>query len=341
MTRLELRFGAPVLHGGKKLGSLGGVVLDATGRRWEGLIVRRGLLRRTHWIVPRSEVCDASDEQVVLDAAPTTQVVEPASLSVSAGTRVRTRDGRRLGRLALLLVRADGRLLHVVIERRTFGLRRMVPAEMVTAVEAGSLLTDLASGADALMPYRPDRDLAVLARWAIERLGTLGRFDGLSTRVSATDGVVILDGHVTSRLRAAQIEAVVLTVPGVLGVENRLVSDDELTIALARELRGNARTRDHLIRAAAHRGVITLEGRTPDAKTAETAAQIAASMPGVLRVVNRMRAPGFRPGPGWTEKAANGKPEQAQEDASGAIGQVVIDLREGAPAAKALRGGRL
>jgi uncharacterized protein YrrD len=318
MTRLELRFGAPVTHDGKRLGSLSGVILDGAGRRWDALVVRRGLLRRSHWLVPRSDVCDASDERVVLDAPPTIPADASASRGLSAGTRVGAQDGRALGRLALLLTRADGRLLDLVIERRSFGPRRMIPAESLVAVQARELVVALPQAVEALSPYRADPQLAVLARWAIERLGIPGRFEGLHTRVSATDGVITLEGHATSRLRAAQMAAAVAAVPGVRGVENRLVCDDELTIAVARALDEDARTRGHLIRVAAHRGAITLGGRAPVAETADVAERIAASVPGVLVVVNQLRTAGFRVDRGSVETAAGRKPAPAGDGARAA-----------------------
>ena len=116
----------------------------------------------------------------------------------------------------------------------------------------------------------------------------------LHVRVSATDGVIALDGYVTSRLRAAQLEAAVSTVPGVWGVENRLFCDDELTIVVAQALSEDARTRAHPIRLTANHGVMTLDGSTPDAGIAEVARQLAASVPGVLMVENRLRTPGIR-----------------------------------------------
>jgi hypothetical protein len=295
MSRLELRFGAPVILGERRIGSLDAVILDGAGSRWEAIVVRRGLLRRSRWIAPRSAVSHASDERIVLDAPPTIPTDAPVSRAVDAGTAVKTEDGRRLGRLALLLTRADGRLSHLVIERRSFGARRMAPASLVTAVEPRDLVVDLPHGFEALTPYRPDRDLALLARWAIERLGIPGRFEGIHIHVSAVDGVVLLEGHVTSRLRAARMAAAVATVPGVLAVENRLVCDDELTVAVARALAEGPHTRDHLIRVAAHRGVITLEGRAADAAVA-AATRLAGCVPGVRGVVSRLRAPGVRPG---------------------------------------------
>lgn len=228
MSRLELRFGAPVVVDGRKWGTLAGVILDKAGQRWDGLIVRRGLFRRTYWSVPRSEVREASDPVIVVTEPPAAPAHLDTSRTVTAATKVRTEQGRRLGRLALLLTGADGRLCHAVMERRRFSGRRMAPVETIATFEPGELVLGLDEHAvDGMLPYYRDNDLAVFARWALERVAGVGHYEGAHINVRAEDGVIVLTGTAVSGARARQIEAAVATVPGVLGVINQLVADDE------------------------------------------------------------------------------------------------------------------
>jgi osmotically-inducible protein OsmY/sporulation protein YlmC with PRC-barrel domain len=328
MARWELRFGVPVLYEGQEYGTMEAVALAPAAPRWEALLVRRGLLRRSEGVVPRAAVRIATELQVAIAAPPEVLSPAPAWRIVREGAPVRAGGGRAVGRVVLLLADDDGRLRHLVLQRRPLGARLMVPAEALRAVGPDGVAIDLTPAAiAALPPYRSDSDLAVEVRRRLGRLPPVAQFEDRTIRVSVTDGIVTLTGHVTSRLRATQVAATAAAVPGALGVDDRLVCDDELERAVAAALAADPRTRLCTLDPEVRHGVVTLSGRAPDAATAEAAAEVAASVPAVRGVVNRIIAPGFVPDTVWSEWPAIGEPVYAEDGLVGTIERVVIDPR--------------
>jgi osmotically-inducible protein OsmY len=111
--------------------------------------------------------------------------------------------------------------------------------------------------------------------------------------VAVQDGVVTLTGVVLTGImrRAALVRAA--KAPGVVKVIDRLVTDTDLVAAVSQALAADLRTR--LLRPAplirSYRGEVILTGKADDAPTSEAARIVAADVPGVRRVVNRISAP--------------------------------------------------
>ncbi len=105
------------------------------------------------------------------------------------------------------------------------------------------------------------------------------------------DGSVELSGPVRSRIIADQILEIARTVPGVGRVINRLVSDPELEITVARALQMDGRTAHLPAGAVAVRstfGVVTLIGRISSPADREAIRAAAAAVPGVVEINDRL-----------------------------------------------------
>ncbi len=327
MARLELRLGAPVVHEDRRQGTLSGVLLHEAALRWEALIIRRGTVRRSSTIIPRAAVVDADDARVVIALPIPAHTAEvPAGRMIRAGVAVRLRDGYTAGRVRMVLAADDGQVTHVVVRsgRRIPG--RMVPGECITTIDGSELTLDMTFEQFQSLPvYRPDGDIVWAVRRVLRASKPLALYEWPSIRVTVTDGVVTLAGHVSSRLRAEEAEARARAIPGVLAVENRLICDTELELEAAQALAQDPRTRSLALSVRAFRGVVTVSGQAPDAETAAAATGIVAALPTVRGVVNRITAPGFRPDAGWVEPPAVGTEVYAEDVMVGTVERLVID----------------
>jgi osmotically-inducible protein OsmY/sporulation protein YlmC with PRC-barrel domain len=339
--RLELRFGAPVVHGDTRLGTLAGIVLRPDALTWEALLVRRGRVRRTEVTVLRGAIASADDEQVVLAAPPVPGTAAPTGPVLHARTRVSGRGGVVLGRPAVVLAGADGAVSGIVLRSGLFAARRIVPAEHILQVTPDGIITDLDRDAvRALGRYRPDAELNAAVQAALASYKPVALYEGPHLRVTVTDGVVTLEGHVSSRLRAEHIEAAVATVPGVQAVDNRLICDDELEVQVAQALGADPRTRARPIAVHARHGVVTLSGRVPEATVAEAATTVAAALPAVRAVVNRIEAPGFVPDEAPLIEPLPGQEVYADDGPVGVVHRVAIDPRTRRVSGIVVRTGR-
>ena len=110
-------------------------------------------------------------------------------------------------------------------------------------------------------------------------------------QVQVSDGTVTLSGVVATYSIKAQVLWATHRVRGVGQVRDELLTDDDLEIRVAHALSADPRTH----RAAfgiivnAINGFVSLVGHTPSSEIAQTAAVIAANVPGVRAVSNRLQ----------------------------------------------------
>ena len=122
--------------------------------------------------------------------------------------------------------------------------------------------------------------------WRFEPIRALGT-DTL--KVEVRDGIVRLDGLVSSEAHKLAASNLVRHVPGVKDVVNRLVSDEELEQQIAESLAANRSTRQHRIVVNVVRGIAGLYGVVPTEDDAESVRAVAAAVPGVRGVESRLR----------------------------------------------------
>lgn len=114
-------------------------------------------------------------------------------------------------------------------------------------------------------------------------------------RVSVTDGVVLLDDHVTGLTQKRLAGVLAWWVPGSRDVVNGMEvvpdqpdSDEEMAKAVRIVLKKDPFVNDERIRVAARRSVVTLEGDAPSAPQKEMAEFDAWYVFGVDKVVNHL-----------------------------------------------------
>ena len=113
--------------------------------------------------------------------------------------------------------------------------------------------------------------------------------------VHVKNGIVYLNGHIVSTTSQSRIKKAIGAIPGILGIKNNLVLDDQLTLEVAASL-GNL---EHIygckfFTGASH-GLVSLNGIVNDENVMSLAEQCAAGNPNVRGVINNIHVSGAEP----------------------------------------------
>ncbi len=112
-----------------------------------------------------------------------------------------------------------------------------------------------------------------------------------SVRVDVKNGVVYLKGHLSKSLHRHHLERIAAAVPGVRGVENRLIADRDLSLQVAQALSHDPRTRPFNIPVRVFHGWVHLGGTVPTEADRAACEQVATSVPEVRGVIALPRLP--------------------------------------------------
>lgn len=213
---------------------------------------------------------------------------------VRADTPVMCSD-RRAGRVFLLLLTPQGYMRHLVI-RRWSGLSVRdvpVPVEWIqTITNRGVHLAVAARALKNLRDYQPDQAIAAEIDGILKSNDVLHAIDYHRIDATVSEGIVVLNGYVTSHTSKRLAERAVRAVRGVRAVENRLIVDDELVHAVAQALAQDVRTRDQRVCVYAQGGIIHLSGHVSSAAVRAAVEAYAAGVPLVRGIVNNLQVPG-------------------------------------------------
>jgi osmotically-inducible protein OsmY len=102
-------------------------------------------------------------------------------------------------------------------------------------------------------------------------------------------GLATLRGHVNTSGERQRVEDIVQEVRGVQGLENRLVIDREVEVAVAQALGRDPRTRNYIVKVSSRFGRVFLQGRVPALEIQTAAEEVAATVPQVRSIINRLR----------------------------------------------------
>lgn len=262
-------------------------------------------------------------------------------IALRRGQPVWSEDGR-VGRVDLLLLDPQGRVRHFVIRKGQFlGRDVIVPVDWVHRIDdRGVWLAVKRQALDRLPPYRPDSAIAADVDWALWDDEVIREIDAETIDVAVHDGVVVLSGYASTPVSKARAERAARSVAGVLGVENRIVTDAELVSAVAQALARDPRTRGQRLFVHARHGIVYLSGEVASAAIRAAAEEVAAGLPTVRAVVNRVQAPGVSVDAEDLRvlQPAIGQEVYATEMLLGSVEQVVISPRNRRVTAIVVRG---
>ncbi len=145
------------------------------------------------------------------------------------------------------------------------------------------------AGADASIQAEIREEL--WKRWEIRAL------DISSFSVSVTDGRVLLRGHLTMESNRRLIDSICTSVPGVVGLDDHLVTDHELTVQVARALAQDGRTGPLILPVGSYHGWLGIGGQVPSRELQLAAQDVAASVPAVRGIISLPTVMGQEPMP--------------------------------------------
>ncbi|MCK6623594.1 MAG: hypothetical protein DPW09_06130 [Anaerolineae bacterium] len=268
---------------------------------------------------------------------------EPGAI-IRAGQRVECRDGDAGKVHWVLLDGHTGRVTHFVVRQGVLRRRDiMVPVEWVSEYHADHLKLAVDRVAlDPLPEYLPDKEIEnriAQALWKDDliRQGVLAY---TPIEIVVQNGLAILRGHVNTSWERQRVEDIVQEVRGVQGLENRLVIDREVEVAVAQALGRDPRTRNYIVKVSSRFGRVFLQGRVPTLEIQTAAEEVTATVPQVRNVINRFRI-SRRPAAKTALQIVEpriGQEVYAVNDSIGKVYQVVISPRSRWVSAVIVRG---
>jgi osmotically-inducible protein OsmY len=135
----------------------------------------------------------------------------------------------------------------------------------------------------------PDDELEAIVNETLRKIPAI-RYTALpQIEVQARDGVVRLSGPVTSEVHRHEVVRAVAATPGVVRVEDDLVSDEQLVSAVALAMLPYREFQPSRVAISANLGTVVLEGELDSSRDVELALAVAGRVRGVRRVENRLR----------------------------------------------------
>lgn len=119
----------------------------------------------------------------------------------------------------------------------------------------------------------------------------LRALDCQDINVIVKNGVVTLNGHITSSSNQHRVTNTLYAIPEIVEIQNNLVLDDQLTLDVASALRGLEHTHDCKFFTGASHGVISLNGTVSNEDIRLQAEKYAADTPNVRGVINNIYVP--------------------------------------------------
>jgi osmotically-inducible protein OsmY len=286
--RDEILLGGDAEVLGNVRGTVEAVQLRPDNRRLQDLELATGLGLDERQ-VPAVAILSA-DGQVVRLAEAWTDTPDgsgPSTASLRRDMAVRSADGKRLGRLRLVCFdRASGTVTALVVAGRGTPSLHLVPIDRVREAGPNGIVTDLPSGDwSKLPPFATDWEI----RQAItEQLTDDPVLRGIqrSITIDVQDQVVMVSGYVADQSEAEVVARVIRSVPGVLQVDRKLLTDNDLAKAVTDAIRSDPALRAAEVQVSGHHGTVDITGVAPDPAAARRIESVASQVPGVQVVHN-------------------------------------------------------
>jgi osmotically-inducible protein OsmY len=286
--REEILLGGDAEVLGNVRGTVQAVQLRPENRRLQDLELATGLGIEERQ-VPADAILSA-DGRVVRLAEGWTESPDGSSADAASLRRdmpVKSADGKRLGRLKLVCFdRASGTVTALVVAGRGTPSLRLLPIGRVREAGPNGIVTDLPSGDwTKLPPFATDWEIkqAFMEQLTADpKLRALQR----SITIDVQDQVVTLRGYVADQSEAEGVARVIRSVPGVLQVDRKLITDDDMARAVTDAIRRDPATSAADVQVSAHHGTVDITGVAPDPAAARKIESVAGHVPGVQVVHN-------------------------------------------------------
>jgi hypothetical protein len=205
-------------------------------------------------------------------------------------------DRRPVGRLDGWHISPERGLELLVRSGRWDPVVRRVPCSDVLWRSSNAILLSLERRRFLELPrYLPDEELQLAVYESLRTFSPL-RYTSLrytpvrSIEIRAHDGVVGLSGHVANELHRRESVWRAGDTPGVLRVQDRLVTDEQVTNAVAKAMLPHPELQPSRVRVSGKLGEVLLEGALDSPRDVGLAISVAAEVPGVTAVESRLFA---------------------------------------------------
>ncbi|HEX6478538.1 MAG TPA: BON domain-containing protein [Ktedonobacteraceae bacterium] len=286
-------FGTKIFCSDGEDGTLVQVILDPATRRLTHIGVKQGRLFGKTVHLPFENVVNATGEGVMLNVkrADLANAVssEPGGALLDNKSTVEVASSSSKGTLMLVAVQPGrGELAYLVAHNVRPGQDTLFHQRFITSIETGRVILTIPEDLlQSLPPYRPDDVLQQEVESILYDITPM-HIDLKGISIHVLDGVLYLDGNISSSLKGDIATDQVMGVPGLLEIKNNLVADDTLAAGLARVLGQDPVTHDLPIGVYPRLGVVRLSGAVHTAQQKAAAGEIAKNYPGVRSVINSL-----------------------------------------------------
>jgi osmotically-inducible protein OsmY len=283
-------FGSTIFCADGESGILSGVTFDPATRRLAAISIKQGRFFGKVSHTAYEHVASASSDGVTLNIRrDELSAGDPPGVYLDGKSTVERAGSSTSGVLKLVAVHpGSGELAYLVAHNIRPGQDAMLRTEYVTALAAGKITVTIAGDAlDALPPYRSDAELQQEVEAILFDITPMHiDLKGVTARV--LDGVLYLEGNISSSLRSDIAQDQVYGVEGLLEIKNNLVADDALAADIALALGQDPRTRELPIGVYPRLGEVRLSGAVRNAQQKTAAEEIARKYPGVRSIINNL-----------------------------------------------------
>jgi osmotically-inducible protein OsmY len=286
----KFSFGSRIVCADGENGILNGISIEPATRRMTGIAIKQGWLFGKIAYAAFEHVISASSNGVTLDVKRGELAANaPSGIYVDGKSIVERAGSSRAGVLKLVAVQpGSGELAYIVAHNLRPGQDVMLRAEYVTALAPERISVTIADDAlNALSPYRLDAELQQDVEAVLFDITPM-HIDLKGIKVRVLDGVLYLDGNISSSLRSDIAQDQVYGIEGLLEVKNKLVADDTLAAGIAQSLAQDPRTKGLPIGVYPLLGEVRLSGAVRNAQQKAAAEELARNIPGTRSVINTL-----------------------------------------------------
>lgn len=286
-------FGTTIFCADGEDGSLVQVIVDPAARRLAHIGVRQGRFFGKTLHLPFEHVVNASGEAVTMDLnladLTSASTAEVGGALLDSKSVVEVAGSSSKGTLMLIAVHpGSGELAYLVAHNLRPGQDTLLHEKYITSIEAGHVIVSIPEEIlQTLPPYRPDDVLQQEVESILYDITPL-HIDLKGINIHVLDGVLYLDGNISSSLKSDIATDQVSGVQGLLEIKNNLYADDTVAAGLARALGQDPVTRDLPIGVYPRLGVVRLSGAVHNGQQKAAAGEIAKNYPGVRSVINNL-----------------------------------------------------
>ena len=274
-------------------GGLEGALVALDTMRVTHLVVKRGLLLSTRFVAPFESLASGDHQGLYLDI-PISEVLglpklrglheDPSQVVLTPRTDILLADGSMLRLKGLRLSQGGPSLTHLMVGRSG---RVSFLLALDRVLELGTPQITVGIGHEELsnLPtYRLDQYIHEDLWEALYAAEDISDADLEGVRVQVVDGFATLEGNVRTSSAVAAAEGTAWAVSGVAGVNNRLINDWDIELAVASYISKQSPGLSGQIAVHTQLGRVILEGNLPPTSDKDKIIGGVSSIPGVLSV---------------------------------------------------------